>query len=234
MADSVKIKNLDKKSKLIIKNYDTFKPPERLNPLFPNVMRAIICGPSNCGKTNVLMNILTKIHHTDIIICSKTSYQDKYKHLENLIEEFNKVCNKFNMGPRKYQNLSLESLPNPEEISPCSVVIFDDISTEQQDKISNYFAYGRHNKISCFYLSQTYSKIPKQLIRDNVNYIILFLQDKTNLKHVYDDHVCDIDYDVFKNYCTNTWREKYGFLVIDKERETNNGRYKRMFEAYFY
>lgn len=233
MTDSLKIKTFDNKTRLTIKNFDTIKPPERLNSLFPNVIRAIICGPSNCGKTNVLLNILTKIHHSDIIICSKTSYQDKYKYLENLIEDFNKICFKYNMEPRKYQNLTLDSLPNPEELKTCSVVIFDDISTEQQDKISNYFAYGRHNKISCFYLSQTYSKIPKQLIRDNVNYIILFTQDMTNLKHVYDDHVYDIDLNTFKSMCSDSWSHKYGFLVIDKEIETNNGKYKQMYDAMY-
>ena len=168
-----KIKPFDKKLKLTIKDLDTFKAPERLNALFPNIVRAIICGPSNCGKTNVLLNILNKIHHSNIIVCSKTSYQEKYKLLEHLINNFNQICEKNDMEPRKYQNLSLDSLPNPEEIPSCSIIIFDDISTEQQEKISNYFAYGRHNQISCFYLCQTYSKIPKQLIRDNANYIIL-------------------------------------------------------------
>jgi hypothetical protein len=199
--DSLKIKTLDKKSKMTIQNFDTYKPPKRLNELFPNVIRSIICGPSNCGKTNVLLNILTKIHHSNIIICSKTSYQDKYKYLENIIKEFNKICVKHNMEPREYKTCSLDSLPDPEEIPTCSVIVFEDISTESQDKIANYFAYGCHNNISCFYLSQTYSKIPKQLIRDNVNFIILFLQDRTNLKHVFDDHISDIDFELFKKNC---------------------------------
>jgi Poxvirus A32 protein len=230
---SIKIKELDKKSKLTIKNLDTFKPVERLNVLFPNVIRAIICGPSNCGKTNVLLNILAKIHHSDIIICSKTSFQEKYKYLEKIVDEFNQVCQKYDLEPRKIQRFSLDLLPNPEEISACSVIIFDDISTEKQDKIADYFAYGRHNNISCFYLSQTYSKIPKQLIRDNVNYIILFTQDKTNLKHIFNDHINDIEFDTLKKYCSESWKEQFGFFVIDKERDICDGKYKKMLEAFF-
>ncbi|KYN28024.1 hypothetical protein ALC57_02564, partial [Trachymyrmex cornetzi] len=43
---------------------------------------------------------------------------------------------------------------------------------------------------------QTYARIPKHLIRDNANLLILFKQDGTNLKHVYNDHVnTDMSYD---------------------------------------
>ena len=63
----------------------------------------------------------------------------------------------------------------------------------------DYFSMGRHNSIDCFYLSQTYAHIPKHLIRDNTNFIILFKQDETNLRHVYDDHVNkDMSFNEFK------------------------------------
>ena len=39
------------------------------------------------------------------------------------------------------------------------------------------------------FLSQIYARIPKHLIHDNANLLILFKQDGTNLKHVYNDHV---------------------------------------------
>jgi Poxvirus A32 protein len=230
---SIKIKELDKKSKLTIKNLDTFKPVERLNVLFPNVIRAIICGPSNCGKTNVLLNVISKIHHSDIIICSKTFNQEKYKYLEKIINEFNQICQKYDLEPRKYLTFSLDLLPNPEEISSCSLVIFDDVATESQEKIANYFAYGRHNNISCFYLCQTYSKIPKQLIRDNSNFLCCFQLDNTNFKHVWQDHVNDISLTTFQKMCTESWREQFGFIVIDKEQNINDGKYKKLFDAYF-
>ncbi|KAL6256683.1 hypothetical protein P5V15_012802 [Pogonomyrmex californicus] len=47
---------------------------------------------------------------------------------------------------------------------------------------------GRHSNVDCFYLCQTYARIPKHLIRDKANLLILFKQDGTNLKHVYNDH----------------------------------------------
>ena len=43
--------------------------------------------------------------------------------------------------------------------------------------------------IDCFYLGQTYTRIPKHLIRDNVNFLVPSTQDEMNLKHIYGDHV---------------------------------------------
>ena len=68
---------------------------------------------------------------------------------------------------------------------------------------------GRHKNIDVFYLMQMYSKIPKQLIRDNCNFIILFEMDTMNLKHAYDDYVnYDMPFHVFKNLCRKSWRLK--------------------------
>lgn len=216
----------DKKIQQSVENYDIFKRVERLNTLYPNIMRSIICGPSNCGKTNLLLNIIPKIYHENIVICAKTSSQEKYQLLNYLVDEFNKKSKDSKVN---FCCIPIEELPNPENMQQNSIVIFDDISTENQNKIANFFAYGRHNKISCFYLCQTYSKIPKQLIRDNTNYIILFKQDNTNLKHIYDD--TDMKFDSFKNICNDSWKEKHGFLVIDTESEKY--KYKKLFQGYY-
>jgi len=58
-----------------------------------------------------------------------------------------------------------------------------------------------HANVDCFYPYQTYSKIPKYLICDNANLLILFKQDSTNLKRVYNDHVnTDMSYEDFYGY----------------------------------
>jgi len=48
---------------------------------------------------------------------------------------------------------------------------------------------GRHKNVDSFYLAQTYTPIPKHLVRDNANSIVLFKQDFINIKHVYYDQV---------------------------------------------
>jgi hypothetical protein len=122
---------------------------------------------------------------------------------------------------------------DPALAKPHSIFIFDDVACEKQDKIRNYFCMGRHSEVDSFYLCQTYSKIPKQLVRDNANMLVLFKQDDTNLKHIYDDHVTtDMPFDKFKQVCSECWRENYGFLVIVKDCDLTKGRYRNKFDTF--
>ncbi|KAE9530059.1 hypothetical protein AGLY_011521 [Aphis glycines] len=93
--------------------------------------------------------------------------------------------------------------------------------------IREYFSICRHSGASSvFYLAQTYSKIPKQLVRDNSNFLILLKQDDTNLRHIFNDHSStDMDFIEFRNISHLCWNHSdYGFMVIDKTREMNEGR----------
>jgi len=61
---------------------------------------------------------------------------------------------------------------------------------------------GRHKNIDAFYLSQTYSHIPKHLIRENANFNIMFTQDDLNMRHIYQDHIkTDMNYATFVKIC---------------------------------
>ena len=93
---------------------------------------------------------------------------------------------------------------------------------------------GRHKNVDCFYLCQSYAHVPKHLVRDNVNKLIIFRQDEVNLKHIYDDHVnTDISYNKFKELCGKRWGvDNYGFLVIDKDRALNDGRFCKGFDKF--
>jgi len=73
---------------------------------------------------------------------------------------------------------------SPDEVRPSCVFIFDDVACEKQDDIRNYFSMGRHKMVDCFYLWQTYTRMPKHLVRDNANLVILFKRDETNVLYV--------------------------------------------------
>lgn len=194
----------------------------------PDSIRCIVSGPSNCGKTNVVFNMITSpkgLRFNNLYIFSKSLHQPKYQLLAKIISEITDVSlNGYSEN---------EEIMQPAQAKPYSIFVFDDVSCENHDTIRNYFAMGRHNQIDSIYIGQTYSKIPKQLIRDNVNLIILFKQDDTNLKHVYSDHVgTDMTYNDFKVLCGKAWEDNYGFVVIDKDRELRNGRYRIGFDKF--
>jgi len=75
---------------------------------------------------------------------------------------------------------------------------------------------GKHSHVDCFYLCQSYARIPKHLIRDNANLLILFKQDGTTwstctmIMWIPTCHtrICEL--------CRNGWQQKYGFQMIDR------------------
>lgn len=150
------------KNRISVINFDRKPKIQRRVEMFPNVLRCGIFGPSGSGKSNVLLSILLHVRpFFDIYLCSKTSFQDKYNLLRELIDGYND--RKRQKQKIRFHSVNvIENLPEPETVERNSVIIFDDILTENQDKIANFFLRGRHRDISCFYLSQAYTKIPKK------------------------------------------------------------------------
>lgn len=205
--------------------------------LLPDTIRCIICGPSNCGKTNVMLSLITEpngLKFENIYLYSKTPFQPKYVLLEKILKKITNIgyfC--FNTN---------QNIVSPQAAKPNSLFIFDDVVCDKGNVMREYFSMGRHSLIDSFYLCQTYARIPKHLIRDNANLLVLFKQDEVNLRHVYNDHVnTDMDYQRFKELCSYCWgstttavadANSYGFLVIDKEKNLNTGRYRKGFDCY--
>lgn len=189
--------------------------------------RGLIVGPSGCGKTNILISLLLHsngLRFKNIYICSKSLHQHKYNFLKNVLDSISEI------GYYEYHDI--HSMIPPEEVRDYSVVIFDDIPSIEQNVVKQFFSFGRHKNLDCFYLCQTYSAIPKQLIRDNSNFLILFRQDATNVKHVFNDHIHDLKYDQFINICQECWKQAHGTLVIDCDCNFNEGRYRLGFDTY--
>lgn len=216
---------------LPIVNHDVEKY-ERIkhNKLFPSTIRSTIVGPSNCGKTNVMISLIEHengLKFENVYIYSRSLGQAKYKYLEQLLKPIKGIgYYTFNAG---------DNIMHPTEAKPNSIFIFDDVSCDNQDVIREYFSMGRHNNIDSFYLSQTYAKIPKHLIRDNTNVLVLFKQDDLNLRHVYNDHVgSDFSFEKFKQICSHCWKQPHEFVSIFKDNKLNDGRYRKGFDHYIY
>jgi len=224
--NTFQILNLDK----IIKVNTNRKKTIRMHgKLLPSNIRCIICGPSNCGKTNVMLNFLFSpdgLQFNNVYLFSKSLFQQKYKFLECVMKNIDEIG--------FFMFSDNDEVPHPTEIKPNSIMIFDDVACEKQKHIKDYFSMGRHNNVDSFYICQTYSYIPKQLVRDNTNFIIIFKQDNRNLQHIYNDHVnTDMSFETFRNVCMKVWESKNNsFVVIDKEREMSKGRYRNCMDVF--
>lgn len=200
----------------------------RHNNLFGGTCkRIIISGPSGSGKTNTLLTLL--LHHNglrfkNIYICCGSLHQEKYAYLRQVLQEVPEI------GYHEYTGV--QEMITPDRVDDYSVVVFDDIGTTNLDIVKQFFSFGRHHNVDCFYLIQTYSAIPKQLLRDNANLLILFQQDGTNLKHVYNDHIHDLTYEQFMNMCRLCWRNTFNMFIIDTDCKFNEGRYRTGFDTY--
>jgi hypothetical protein len=191
-------------------------------------IRCLIVGPSGCGKTTLLTNFLLSPgwvdkENTHVYIYSKSLNQPEYVFLQILFNEVEaeineKIC------------MFCDNNDDAVRLDNCnsnSIVIFDDFIQENQDNVRDYYTRGRHKQIDVFYLGQTYSKIPKQLVRDNVNFLCIFRQDNLNLKHINDEFVGgDFSFDEFSSICSDCWNQDYGFITTDLTRKRDDGKYR--------
>lgn len=117
-----------------------------------------------------------------------------------------------------------------------NLLILDDCLLEKQNKAEAYYTRGRHNNCDTFYISQNYFRLPRQTIRENANFIILFPQDNKNIAHIYADHCSnDMEIDEFKRLCYHVWEAApHNFVTIDLTSTKFNGKYRQNLETFYF
>lgn len=180
------------------------------NSLFPLPLRCLIIGKSGSGKTTLLWNIITKywIPYENLYIFTKSIEQPIYIKLKEVFEKTDNIETNF------FDNC--DEIISVDECKTNSLVIFDDCLLEKQMKIKEYFVRSRPKNISCIYLSQNFALVDKQVIRTNLNFLIIFKQDKHYTKKIWEEFVgSDKTINEFVEFCDKCWKEKYGFVCID-------------------
>ena len=173
-----------------------------LYPTHP--VRCIITGPSECGKsvflTNLILNVINE--YDKIYIYSPSLHQDLYQKLikcfsnyipihiipnilneediDLVIEEIvdNKDFEKSVTEIETFDNI--DELRFPQEFENNSIIILHDLNEKEinNDKIQAMFKRGRHNNLSIFIISQEYYELPKRTIRANGNIYHIFKPNK--------------------------------------------------------
>lgn len=166
------------------------------NTLFPIPLRCGIIGSSGSGKTTLLENFIYNhwINYDYLYVCSKSLDQNVYRNMQTIFENIN-----IELGEEiSFFFDDIEQMPKVDECNENSLVIFDDCILENQDIIKEYFVRGRHKNISCFYLNQCYSRLDRQFIRNNLNFVCIFNQSEHYIDMICSDF-CASDFETNKN-----------------------------------
>ena len=197
--------------------------------LYPNhPVRCIITGPSECGISVFLTNLILKIinEYDRIYIYSPSLHQDLYQNLikcfnkyipihiiPNILNEegidivFEELVNKkdFEKSDTEGETYeSIEELKFPQEYEYNSIIILDDLHEKEisNDKIQAMFKRGRHNNLSIINISQAYYELPKRTIHANGNvYHILKHNNFRDVLNLYQNkRFMDMTLSEFKSY----------------------------------
>lgn len=127
-------------------------------------------------------------------------------------------------------------VPDPKDFNKVdkNLIVFDDIMCDKnQCPADNFYTRGRHNNIDCIYISQNYYRLPRQTIRTNANFMIFFKLSKRDVDNVYFDSDACVDFkkiDDFRNFCNESWKSPYGYIVIDKDNPKIKHRYRNQLD----
>ena len=182
------------------------------HPCMPaDVFRMLICGPSNSGKTNILLNMIYFLLEFDkIYLFSKNLHQNKY---QTLLQDFAEQINP-KVGYEVIEAYGDEIIPLKElPMDNQKIVVFDDLVCESnQNSIINYFINGRHRNCCVINLTQTFYKVPKN-IRDNCSHFGIFRFLPRENKRIADE--IGVDHDTLDRATD----KKYSFFYYDKPRK---------------
>ena len=231
------------------------------SPYLPGDLRGLIVGPSACGKSVVLFNLLLKdgwLDYNHLLVFGNSLHQKEYRILEEGYKKHLKkeeILNLFRnqdfMDPLEaikylpsggphggvtaefYENC--DKIPDPKELDPKlkNLLILDDCFLGPQSKARAYWSRGRHSSANCIFISQNYFALDRRSIRENSNFIILYRQNHKSIVHIHADHCTDLPFDEFKELCERIWSRKYHFLVIDLTSDILHGKYRDGFSSFY-
>ena len=222
---------------------------------YPNhPVRCIITGPSECGNsvflTNLILNIISE--YDKINIHSPSLHQELYQKLmkcfsnckpiqiipnilneediEVVIDEIinNKDFEKSNTEIETYE--SIDDLKFPQDYENNSIIILDDLNQKEMDdpRVQAMFKRSRHNNLFIFIISQDYYELSKKTIRCNGNIYHIFKPNNfRDVINLYEDKAyMDMTLNEFKLLTSTCWNKNYQPLANDMTKDEYTGRYR--------
>ena len=216
----LKVKNIDKYIKKKKSDDDNIHPL-----MFQKPFRVVVCGSSNSGKTNFLIDLLTrgKTTYNSLYVYSKHIDQPKYKYLYKYVKKLEDLLDKekIKINIIKTWENTLDELVECDEINKKddTIIIIDDFNTnltkKEKEKIADLYCSCRHKKASIIFLGQCYHKIPRE-VRLNLSYLVLFNNNNKREKSLLKTELIDdLETDEFNNMLNYVYKDKYNFLLVD-------------------
>ena len=244
-----------------IQNFSIKGSQKRHNsPFLPTSLRGLIVGRSNCGKTVLLLNLLLRddwLDYNNLLVFGNSLHQEEYQILQKAFDiklGKKQILNLFQnqdiippleaitnyqghttggISAEFYENC--DKIPDPKSLDPKlkNLIILDDCYLGKQDKAGAFYSRGRHANCDSLYISQNYFALPRNSVRENSNFIILYPQNSKSVSHIHRDHCTDLPFEEFNELCQQIWAKKYNFLTIDLSSSPLNGKYRENLERFY-
>jgi hypothetical protein len=199
-------------------------------PRFPFSM--MISGRSGSGKTNLLVNLLTRkeflkhfFHYVCIYSPTAGEYDDSYKSLNLPPENFRNDFSEQDLEDLIESRKELIKKKGIEYVAKnCRVLIILDDVIANRDFLNSpqalkMFALLRHYLVSVIVLMQTYNKLPKAL-RNNANAIMIFPSNRSEVEVLMDELTPpNLSKKQFQKVIEDATDERYSFLYINNHAD---------------
>ena len=190
--------------------------------LFNKHQSTLICGKAGQGKTSLLYGLfkkpLKKVYNSIIIFQPNSSRESMEDKLFDVLPE-NQI---FNTLDEETLSEAVDIVEETAGEDGTSVIIFDDVTASLKDneiekELKRLNWNKRHNKLSFFFLSQSYFAVIKD-IRKMFNYVIVFKVSPSELKVIIDENIQgNFDKKRLNEINKLVFDKRYNYLVIDSE-----------------
>lgn len=177
----------------------------------------LVSGPSNCGKTSFVLELLKQRHKLYNKTVGKVFwfykvFQNNFTEVDFIDQMENKMC-------------TMEWLQD-NQVPEYSTIVIDDMALEATDDTAKLFSVGSHHyKVNIIFICQNLFTQNK-FFRDislNSTYVVLFknVRDKQQISN-FAKQFAPGKNKSFLNIFTTATKEPHSYLLLDNHQQTND------------
>ena len=202
------------------------KHDEKWPYILDHPYRILIIGGSESRKTNILLNLINEQSDIDkIYLYARDLNEPKYKILIKKrkdagikhLNDLNAFIECSNTMDDVYENIHDYTSSRKRKM----LIVFDDMiadimtNKKIQAIMKELFIRCRKLNISLVFITQSHFSVSKDVRLNSTHYLIMKINNKTELQNIAINHSADIDYQDFRKIYRECTKEPYNFLIID-------------------